>query len=98
MAQNGNFNENLNGTLENALPIVPTAAENFESAGFSAQNILEQKNSNCSDKKSLQDVVECIDFLNTIELNNGDNFVGADLDTDIYASSILTWEPACAHR
>eukprot|EP00957_Ditylum_brightwellii_P080759 6142466-Ditylum_brightwellii.AAC.2 len=79
-AQNGKFNENLNGALENTVPIVPMASEVFESAGFSAQNILEKKISNYSNKNSLQDAVECVDFLDTIELNSDDNSIGVDLD------------------
>eukprot|EP00957_Ditylum_brightwellii_P005570 426866-Ditylum_brightwellii.AAC.1 len=79
-AQNDKFDENLIGTLENAVLTVPTASENFESAGFSAQNIVEWKNSNRNNEKSLQDAVECVDFLDTIKLNDDDNSVGADLD------------------
>eukprot|EP00957_Ditylum_brightwellii_P176772 13465199-Ditylum_brightwellii.AAC.1 len=52
----------------------------FKSTGFSAQNILEQKNSNHNDESSLQDAVECVDFLDTIELNNDDDSIGVDLD------------------
>jgi hypothetical protein len=79
-AQNSKFNNNLNGTLENTVLTVPTASEIFESAGFSAQNVVERKNSNHNDKNSLQDAVECVDFLDTIELNDDDNSVGVDLD------------------
>eukprot|EP00957_Ditylum_brightwellii_P116126 8858115-Ditylum_brightwellii.AAC.1 len=38
------------------------------------------KNSNRNDENSLQDVVECVDFLDTIELNDDENSVGVDLD------------------
>eukprot|EP00957_Ditylum_brightwellii_P194045 14778068-Ditylum_brightwellii.AAC.1 len=79
-AQNGKFNETLNGTLENALLTVPTTADIFESTGFGTQNILEWKNSKCGNNSSLQDAVECIDFLDTIELNNDDNSICVDLD------------------
>eukprot|EP00957_Ditylum_brightwellii_P176137 13412029-Ditylum_brightwellii.AAC.1 len=79
-AQNGQFNENLNGTLENAVLTVPTAADIFELAGFSTQNILEWNISNCSDENSLQDAVECVDFLDTIDFNGDENSIGVDLD------------------
>eukprot|EP00957_Ditylum_brightwellii_P001975 151987-Ditylum_brightwellii.AAC.1 len=79
-AQNVKFNKNLNGTFENTVLTVPTESEIFESAGFSTQNIVEQKNSNRNNKNSLQDAVESVDFLNTTELNDDDNSVGVDLD------------------
>eukprot|EP00957_Ditylum_brightwellii_P202786 15331806-Ditylum_brightwellii.AAC.1 len=79
-AQNSNCDENLNKTLENAVFIEPTAANFFESAGFSAQHVLGWKNSNCSNNNSLQDAVECTDFLDTIEFNDYENLIGVDLD------------------
>eukprot|EP00957_Ditylum_brightwellii_P205013 15341826-Ditylum_brightwellii.AAC.1 len=56
------------------------ASEIFESTGYSAQNILEQKNSNRTDENSLQDAVECVEVLNTIKLNDDGNSIGVDLD------------------
>eukprot|EP00957_Ditylum_brightwellii_P172589 13138754-Ditylum_brightwellii.AAC.1 len=58
IAQNGEFNENLNGALENALLTVPTSSKFFELSGFGTKNILELKSSNCNNKNSLQDAVE----------------------------------------
>eukprot|EP00957_Ditylum_brightwellii_P135371 10322170-Ditylum_brightwellii.AAC.1 len=79
-SQNSNSDENLYGTLEKAVLTVPTTADIFASAGFSIQNIFEWKNSNCGDGNSLQDAVECVDFLDTIKLNDDVNSVGVDLD------------------
>eukprot|EP00957_Ditylum_brightwellii_P073803 5608339-Ditylum_brightwellii.AAC.1 len=42
--------------------------------------MFDQDLSNCSNKQSLQDVVDCIDFLDTIEFNNDGNSIGVDLD------------------
>eukprot|EP00957_Ditylum_brightwellii_P032028 2428525-Ditylum_brightwellii.AAC.1 len=57
-----------------AIDFLPTSVHDV------AEVLLEKKNSNCSNKNSSQDTVECVDFLDTIELNNDDNSVGVDLD------------------